>query len=104
MASSIKIRARKSDSPTVSVKALIKHPMETGRRRDDDDKLIPAHFIQKVMVEHKGEVVFEAYWGTGVSKNPFVSFEFGGAEVGDKLKLSWFDNLGQSDSIETAVK
>ncbi len=104
MANSIKMRARKGDGAATSVKALIKHPMETGRRRDDDDQIVPAHFIQKVVVEHKGDVVFEAYWGTGVSKNPFVSFEFDGAEAGEKVKLSWFDNLGQSESIEAAIK
>ena len=88
----------------VMVKALIKHPMETGRRRDKDGEVIPAHFIQKVMAEHDGEVVFEAYWGGGVSKNPFISFEFEGAKAGDKIILSWFDNRGQSDKAEVSVK
>ena len=98
------MRARKQ-GPVVSVKALIKHPMETGRRRDKDTgEVVPAHFIQKVVGEHKGKVVFEAYWGTGISKNPFVSFEFSGGEKGDTVKLSWFDNLGKSGSAEADIQ
>lgn len=104
MAKSIRMRAR-AKGDNISVKALITHPMETGRRRDKEtDKVIPAHFIQRVVSEYKGEVVFEAYWGTGVSKNPFVSFEFKGGKAGDTVKLTWFDNTDQSSTAATTIK
>ena len=49
---SIKARAKLSDGVT-TVKALIKHPMETGLRKDKKTgKMIPAHFIQEVVCEH----------------------------------------------------
>lgn len=100
----IKMRADLKDDAVV-VKALITHPMETGRRRDTETKeLVPAHFIQRLIAEHAGEKVFESWWGTGVSANPFISFSFTGAQKGDKIKLTWVDNLGQSDSIEKPIK
>ena len=102
--SSIKIRA-KLDGDVTTVKALISHPMETGQRKDKKTgKLIPAHFIQEVICEHNGTKVLTALWGAAVSKNPYLSFKFKGAKKGDKLKLSWVDNKGQSDSIETQIR
>lgn len=104
MAGSIKMRARK-DGDGVTVKALITHPMETGRRQDrDSGEIVPAHFIQRVVCEYRGEKVFEAYWGTGVSKNPFVAFQFDGGEKGSKITLTWVDNLGQSGSHEEQIR
>lgn len=105
MAKTIKMRARSDGDGVVVVKALITHPMETGRRQDrDSGETVPAHFIQKVVGEYRGEKVFEAYWGTGVSKNPYIAFRFDGGEKGGKIKLSWVDNLGQSDSLEETIQ
>lgn len=100
---SIKIRANlKGDVATV--KALIKHPMETGLRKDKKTgQAIPAHFIQDVVCEHNGKQVLNAQWGGAVSTNPYLSFEFKGAKVGDTVKLSWTDNQGGKDSTEAKV-
>jgi len=95
---SIKIRAKVSGGVT-TVKALIKHPMETGLRKDKKTgKLIPAHFC-----EHKDHTVMTALWGPAISKNPYLSFKFKGANKGDTLKLSWVDNKGDKDSTEAQV-
>lgn len=100
----IKIRARASGD-TTTVKALIKHPMETGLRKDSKTgKKIPAHFIQEVNCEHNGKSVVNALWGTAISKNPYLSFEFKGASKGDTVTLSWVDNTGDKDSVETQIR
>ena len=102
--SSIKMRAKSKDGVT-TVKALISHPMETGLRKDKKTgKPIPAHFIQEVICEHKGNTVLTANWSGAISKNPYLSFRFSGAAAGDTLKLSWVDNMGNKDSAEAAVK
>ena len=104
MAKSIKMRAKLSGDK-VTVKALVKHKMETGLRKDKKTgNLIPAHFIQEVKCEHNGTNVLSAYWGGSISKNPYLSFAFTGAKKGDKISLSWTDNKGESDSNEVAVK
>jgi sulfur-oxidizing protein SoxZ len=103
MAKSIRIRA--SGAGETTVKALITHPMETGLRKNKKTgKKIPAHFIQEVKCEHNGKQVVTAQWSGAVSKNPYLSFKFSGAAKGDTIKLSWVDNMGQSDSAETKVK
>lgn len=102
MANSIKIRAKLQDGVT-TVKALVTHPMETGARKDKDGSLIPAHFIQEITCESGGKTLLTAYWSGGVSKNPYLSFKFSGGNVGDKLKLTWLDNKGESDSEEADI-
>ena len=100
---SIKIRAKMSGDVT-TVKALIKHPMDTGLVKDKKTgKVIPAHFIQEVTCEHGSNKVMTAMWGAAISKNPYLSFKFTGAKAGDTIKLSWVDNKGESDSAETQV-
>ena len=100
---SIKIRAKLSGDVT-TVKALIKHPMDTGLMKDKKTgKVIPAHFIQEVSCEHGGNKVMTAMWGAAISKNPYLSFKFAGAKAGDTIKLSWVDNKGESDSAETKI-
>ena len=102
MAGSMRVRAKEKDG-VVTVKALITHPMETGLRKDGDGNVIPAHFIQEVTATVDGEVVFTANWGTGVAKNPYLSFKYKGSK-GNLLTLAWTDNLGHSDSLEVEVK
>ena len=100
----IKLRATEADG-VVTVKALITHPMETGARKDSKTgELVPAHFIQELVVEHGGNKVVTADWSGGVSKNPYLSFAFTGGKKGDEVKISWKDNQGGSDSETAEIK
>ncbi len=103
MSDSMKIRT-KIEGDYIEVKALIKHPMETGIRKDKKGNVIPAHYIEDLTAEANGKVVFSAEWGTGIAANPYISFRFKGAEAGDELKLSWKDNTGASDSLTVPIE
>lgn len=101
-ADNMKIRAQfKGD--IVEVKVLMSHPMETGRRKDDIDRLVPAHFVQLLTATLNGKTVLEAQWGTGVSKNPYLTFRLKGAKVGDMVEVTWHDNLGETATQQIAV-
>jgi len=101
--SSIKLRVKAKDGVVV-VKALIKHPMETGLRKDKKTgEKIPAHFIKEVVITANGTEVMSADWNFSISKNPYLSFSYKGA-AGDKVKLTWTDNQEKTDSIEAEVK
>jgi sulfur-oxidizing protein SoxZ len=101
--SSMKVKAKEKDG-IVEVKALIKHPMETGQRKDKKTgKPIPAHFVQQITVEHGGKTRVSADWSGGVSKNPLLFVKFKGGAKGDTIKVSWTDNQGGSDSVEEAI-
>ena len=101
---SIKIRAKATDGIT-TVKTLMSHPMETGLRKDSKTgEKIPAHHITEVTAEHNGNVIMTANWGGAISKNPYLSFKFKGGAAGDKIKVSWVDNMGKGDTAEAAIK
>jgi sulfur-oxidizing protein SoxZ len=102
MADTIKMRAQLKGEIT-EIKVLMGHPMETGRRKNDLDEIVPAHFIQLVTVTLNDKPVLEAQWGTGISKNPYLTFHVRGAKVGDKVAVTWHDNIGESNSSEIAV-
>ena len=70
---SIRMRA-KEQGGLVTVKALVKHPMETGQRKDKSGNKIPEHFIQQITAKANGEVIMEAQWSPAVSKNPLSGF------------------------------
>jgi sulfur-oxidizing protein SoxZ len=102
MPNDMKIRARLQNG-TTEIKALMIHPMETGRRKNDFGEAEPAHFIQLVTVLLNGKTAIEAQWGTGISKNPYLTLRLKNAKIGDNVLLRWVDNKGATDSIETTV-
>ena len=70
MARKIKIRAKEKGG-TTTVKFLLKHPMETGLRKDKKTgKKIPAHFISDVDVSLNGTNVMTAYLGPACLEGP----------------------------------
>jgi sulfur-oxidizing protein SoxZ len=101
--SDIKVRAKLEGNETV-VKCLINHPMETGLRKDTKtNELVPAHFITEVVCKWKDQLVMNAAWSGGVSKNPYLSFKFLGGAVGDPVEVSWKDNKGESQSESSQI-
>lgn len=96
MASTIRIRASKQGD-IVDVKALVRHPMNSGFVKGSNGKLVPAHFIETLVFEHNGKKVFVADYGRAVSKDPYIEFKFKGGKKGDKIKAKWIDNKGKSD-------
>jgi sulfur-oxidizing protein SoxZ len=99
----MKIRAWVTDGKA-TIKAIIFHPMETGLRKDKKTgKPIPPNYITEATCEHNGSKILVCNWGPGVSKNPFLSFRFNGAKKGDKFKISWVDNTGNSGSSEEII-
>ncbi len=100
----IKIRAKVKNGIT-TVKTLVSHPMETGLRKNKKTgKKIPAHHVTEVNAEYNGNTVMTANWGPGISKNPYLSFKFKGGSAGERIKISWVDNMGKGDSLEAVIK
>jgi len=100
---SIKMKAKAENGET-TVKALIKHPMETGRRKDKETgKEIPIHFIKEVTCSYQGEPLLTTEWGPTISKNPFLSFTFTGGAAGETIELSWTDNKGGSETASATI-
>ncbi|WP_028485708.1 thiosulfate oxidation carrier complex protein SoxZ [Thiomicrorhabdus chilensis] len=102
---SIKIRMRgKSKGGIAEVKALIKHPMESGvRMNKKTGKPYPAKYIDMVEVMVNGTKVVDAQWSGAVSANPYVAVKVK-ANSGDEVALSVTDNTGEKGSSSITLK
>ncbi|OUS11566.1 thiosulfate oxidation carrier complex protein SoxZ [Gammaproteobacteria bacterium 53_120_T64] len=99
----MKIKAKVKKDIT-KVKMLIKHPMETGRRKDEGGNVIPALYITQVSASYRGQRVFHAEVGQAVSKDPYIAFSFKGGLPGEKITITWLDISGATATGEAAIK
>jgi sulfur-oxidizing protein SoxZ len=99
-----KIRARKTGAAT-EILVLVKHPMETGWRQDKTSQVpIPAHYIDQISFEFNGKLVAEAHLGPNVDANPLTAIRLENVRSGDKVAVSWIDNWGEGERVETTVR
>lgn len=101
MADPMKIRAT-LQGDIADVRILIRHPMETGNRKTAS-VLVPLHFIQSVIVQHNGKTVLDAQWSQAISRDPFLGLRVKGAQVGDKISVTWTDNKNDKRTDEVGV-
>lgn len=102
---SIKIRMRgKSAGGVAEVKALIKHPMESGVRMDKKTgKPFPAKYINMVEVTVNGVKAIDAQWSGAVSANPYMAVKVK-ANAGDEIGISLSDNTGEKGTQSLKLK
>ncbi|HEX6961350.1 MAG TPA: thiosulfate oxidation carrier complex protein SoxZ [Lacipirellula sp.] len=96
MAGPMKMRASLSGGNT-DVRVLMIHPMTTAQSNQ------PLHFIQNVTVKVNGRTVIDGQISQAVSRNPVFSFRLKGGAKGDRIEVSWLDNKGESNRIESTV-
>lgn len=102
---SIKIRMRgKSKGGVAEIKALIKHPMESGARMNKKTgKPYPAKFIDMVEVSINGTKAVDAQWSGAVSANPYMGVKVK-ANAGDEVTVSLTDNTGAKGTKSIKLK
>jgi len=99
-----KILAKLKDGRPV-VKLLIRHPMETGNRRDPlTGRKIPRHLIREIHCRYNGRQVLTGFWSWGMAVNPYLAFRLASGKRGDAIEIDWVDNLGVAESIQTRVR
>ena len=102
MSEPMRIRAT-LQGDTADVRILMRHPMETGQRKDAKGEIVAVHFIQNVLVTHNGRTVLDAQWSQAVSRDPFLGIRVKGARAGDKIAVTWTDNRGDKRTDEAVV-
>ena len=101
----LKFRVNRNKDGQQVFKAIIQHPMETGLRKDPrSGHLIPANYIDDLMVSLDGKKCFAIRLGPNVSKNPYVSFGFTDElSDGQKLRISWLDNHQRETAYDVVL-
>lgn len=101
----MKLRTKRLDDGIVELKVLIEHPMESGRRLDEvTGQPVPAHYLTHLNVERNGQPVTRSELGTAIARNPYFAFRLKDCKAGDRIRVSWEDNRGEKDSLETRVE
>jgi len=99
----IKAPASASPGEVVTVKTLIAHPMENGRRMGEDGALVPRRIIHTLRASFEGETVFEAELGPSVAANPYVEFGFRVTRPGT-LSVVWIEDGGDVWRAEQVIE
>lgn len=96
-------RARPGE--VIPVKVLIRHPMETGHRRDRVGAPIPRDIIHSFRAEYAGHEVFRMDLFPGIAANPYLEFRTVATRTGP-LTCHWEDDGGQrySQSVTVTVE
>lgn len=102
MTAPIKIRAQ-IQGETADIRILMQHAMETGQRKDENSQLVPMHFIQTFTVLLNGKPIIDGQLNTSISRNPLFTFKARGVKAGDKLSVTWTDNLGERRQDDIVV-
>lgn len=89
-------RARRNE--VIEIKALMRHPMETGYRMDDMGRPIERHIVQRFRVRYLDEEVFSIDLTQGVAANPFFAFFTRAVESGT-LEFEWEDDRGAVTTV-----
>lgn len=93
----IRIAAPGQASPgeVIELKAMIRHPMETGYRRDRYGEPIPRNILKRFECRYNGELVFAADFFPAVAADPFLTFYTQATDSG-ALEFRW---IGQDGSV-----
>ena len=79
----------------VTIKTLVNHKMESGRRKDGDGNLIPRKIINAFSATFGGEEVVSASFEPAISTNPYFQFSFNVPATGD-LVMKLTDDDGST--------
>ena len=77
----------------IEIKAMIKHEMESGFRRDEKGDVVKRDIITLFECLYGDEVVFSADFNPAVSANPFLSFHTIATES-SSVTFRWTDQDG----------
>ncbi len=97
----VKVPKKAKAGDVITIKTLISHKMESGRRKDKKTgELIPRKIINAFKAEFNGKEVFAVDIHPSVSANPYIQFTAKVAESGE-FKFAWTDDDG---SVYDAAK
>jgi sulfur-oxidizing protein SoxZ len=77
----------------IEIKALVRHPMETGYRVDSIGQPIPRNIITLFTVTYGGVEIFRMDMYPAIAANPFVSFAIRASVTGEFV-FTWTDDHG----------
>ncbi len=91
----VKVPKKAKKGEIIKIKTLIKHKMESGRRKNKKTgEPIPRKIINKFTATFNGKPVFTMNIEPSVSANPFIQFNMRAEESGE-FEFKWTDDDGK---------
>ena len=94
----VKVPKEVSIDEIIEIKTLIRHPMHSGRMKDNNGQIIPRQIINSFSAKFNGKEVFQMDLEPSISTNPFIVFQYKVKESG-KFDFEWVDDNGEIYSI-----
>ena len=98
----VKIPESATAGDVVTIKTLISHRMESGRRKDSDGNTVPRDIINRFTAAFNGKEFFSVDIDPAVSANPYIEFRARVDEAGT-FKLTWTDDAGEVTEHEQEI-
>lgn len=98
----VKLNTNPTAGEAVVVKTLIRHPMESGQRKDKEGNPIPRKIVNKFSALFNGETVVAVDLEPAVSANPYFEFTAKFPESGT-LVFQWHDDDGSVYELEEQI-
>ena len=89
-----KVPKKASVDEVIEIKTLIRHPMHSGRMKDNNGQIIPRQIINSFSAKFNGKEVFQMDLEPSISTNPFIVFQYKVKESGT-FDFEWIDDNGE---------
>ncbi len=90
----IKIPDSAKVGEVIEIRAIIRHVMETGNRKDPKGKIVPRNIIHTFTAKFAGQTFFEGSFGPGIASNPSFAIPLKVPGPGE-IELTWIDDQGE---------
>ena len=87
----VKVPKEVSIDEIIEIKTLIRHPMHSGRMKDNNGQIIPRQIINSFSAKFNGKEVFQMDLEPSISTNPFIVFQYKVKESGT-FDFEWIDD------------
>lgn len=85
------------------VKTLVRHPMETGNRKDKNGEPIARNILHAVVCKVNNIEVLRSTWGPSISKDPYFAFSLKLSQTSN-VTCTWTDDQKQTYSETRTVE
>ena len=89
----VKVPRQARHGELILIRAKLRHPMETGWRKNAAGRTVPRKRINKFLCTLNGAEVFRAEFHAGVATDPYLAFYFKTVEAGE-FTFQWFEDGG----------
>ena len=93
----VKVPKEVSIDEIIEIKTLIRHPMHSGRMKDNNGQIIPRQIINSFSAKFNGKEVFQMDLEPSISTNPYIVFQYQAKESGT-FDFEWKDDNGEKYS------